>query len=97
MNRNEVIRAVEVAKLLPVMEAWLEGKAIQCRPVTSVFWVDVTGDKPAFGDSDFMFRIKPEPRRWAIIVPVDEEPYLAPQGSYLIGAKEIIEVAEVLK
>lgn len=55
MNRKEA------AKLLPIIQAYAEGKAIESRCIKgdgSLFYDD---EDPSF-DGDFEFRIKPEPK-----------------------------------
>lgn len=53
-------------ELLPVIQAWAEGKAVQCRGrYCSDNWGDSTC--PTWRD-DFDYRIKPEPREWWVNV-----------------------------
>ena len=50
-------------ELLPVMEAWANGKEIQAHAARSVdVWNSVIAEHISF-DSDFLFRIKPEPKK----------------------------------
>lgn len=56
MNREQV------KELLPIIQAFAEGKKIQSRCITgetSLWWDD---DNPAFEDDDFEFRIEPKPK-----------------------------------
>lgn len=69
MDRKEVADLVMTTKLLPIMEAWLEGKTIQFSN-WKMFdgWHDVTSESPAFNDPDVTWRIKPVPRKWWIAI-----------------------------
>lgn len=55
MNRKEA------AKLLPIIQAYAEGKAIESRCIKgdTSLWYD---DKDPSFDNDFEYRIKPEPK-----------------------------------
>lgn len=56
MNRQQV------KELLPIIQAYAEGKKIQSRCITgetSLWWDD---DNPTFNIEDFDYRIKPEPK-----------------------------------
>lgn len=71
MNRVEVRSLIE---LVPVMQAFLDGKPIQvaCKPseVDPYFepkWETYTGDCPYFNNGNLMWRIKPEPREFWIV------------------------------
>jgi hypothetical protein len=69
MDRFEVQQAVVVAKLMPVMEAWLAGKVVQfCNQQMFEDWQDFKGDSPAFTDQNLAWRIKPVPRRWWLAI-----------------------------
>lgn len=48
-------------ELLPVIQAYAEGKAIQARLVPER-WQDYSGDDPDFQNPEWLWRIKPEPR-----------------------------------
>ena len=70
MNRN---RARE---LLPIIQAFAEGKDIECREMGLVDqkWVGDISSSPDFGWYDHLeYRIKPEPREFLILVSVDDE------------------------
>jgi len=62
MNREQV------KPLIPILEAWAEGKVIQYRrrDVADTEWTDFTVEDHAFG-SCFEHRVKPEPHdsKWA--------------------------------
>jgi hypothetical protein len=51
------------------VQAWAEGKTIECGWEGE--WFDFTGDHPRFGSSDFKWRVKPEPEplleRWWVV------------------------------
>lgn len=52
----------QVKVLLPIIQAFAEGKKIQSRCIkgdTSLWWDD---DNPTFNIEDFNYRIKPEPK-----------------------------------
>lgn len=52
----------QVKVLLPIIQAFAEGKKIQSRCITgetSLWWDD---DNPTFEDDNFEYRIKPEPK-----------------------------------
>lgn len=56
MNREQV------KELLPIIQAFAEGKKIQSRCITgetSLWWDD---NNPTFEDDNFEYRIKPEPK-----------------------------------
>lgn len=103
MDRFEVAQAVSTAKLLPVMEAWLSGKAVQYH-VNNIYgeWTDFTGDTPAFQDLGFRWRVKPEPRHWWVNTYPDGEAEAfatkAEADSRAAGDRSgCVEVIEVLK
>ena len=56
MNRKEA------AELLPIIQAFAEGKVIQSRHIKSgsSLWYEV--ETPNFDNNDFEYRIKPEPK-----------------------------------
>lgn len=49
----------EAKKLLPIIQAYAEGKTIQCISITDE-WIDI--DKPSFDGHPSNYRIKPEPK-----------------------------------
>ena len=51
----------EIKELLPIMQAWTEGKIIQFRKKGTVEWVDLYEDDLRVS-SAYYYRIKPEPR-----------------------------------
>ena len=51
----------EIKELLPIMQAWAEGKAIQFRTKGTVEWVDYHEDDLRLS-SLYHYRIKPEPK-----------------------------------
>lgn len=51
----------EIKELLPIMQAWAEGKAIQFRVKGTVEWVDYHEDDLRLS-SLYHYRIKPEPK-----------------------------------
>ena len=51
----------EIKELLPIMQAWTEGKIIQFRKKGTVEWVDLYEDNLRFS-SAYHYRIKPEPK-----------------------------------
>ena len=55
MNRTET------KELLPVMQAYAEGKPIQYRAIDGGYWYDVSEDKDVEWDR-YEFRVKPEPK-----------------------------------
>ena len=63
----------ETKALLPVMQAWAEGKAIQVR-ISCGRWEDYKGVDPGFNNNSWEWRLKPEPREWTI------EPEHGPDG-----------------
>ena len=50
----------EAKELLPIIQAFAEGKVIQCRSIISNEWRDF--DEPAFNGLPDNYRIKPEPK-----------------------------------
>ena len=51
----------EIKELLPIMQAWAEGKAIQFRKKGTSEWVDLYEDDLRVS-SAYHYRIKPEPK-----------------------------------
>lgn len=51
----------EIKELLPIMQAWAEGKIIQFRKKGTVEWVDLYEDDLRVS-SAYHYRIKPEPK-----------------------------------
>ena len=51
----------EIKELLPIMQAWAEGKIIQFRKKGTVQWVDLYEDDLRVS-SAYHYRIKPEPK-----------------------------------
>ena len=51
----------EIKELLPIMQAWAEGKAIQFRIKGTVEWIDYHEDDLRLS-SLYHYRIKPEPK-----------------------------------
>ena len=51
----------EMKELLPIMQAWAEGKIIQFRKKGTVEWVDLYEDDLRVS-SAYHYRIKPEPK-----------------------------------
>ena len=51
----------EMKELLPIMQAWAEGKIIQFRKKGTVEWVDLYEDNLRVS-SAYHYRIKPEPK-----------------------------------
>lgn len=52
-------------ELLPVIQAWAEGKGVQHRCHVDPFWHNA--ENPTWNE-DFDYRIKPEPREWWVNV-----------------------------
>lgn len=50
----------EAKEMLPIIQAFAEGKVIQCRSIISNEWRDF--DEPAFNGLPDNYRIKPEPK-----------------------------------
>ena len=50
----------EAKELLPIIQAFAEGKVIQCRSIISNEWRDF--DEPAFNGLPDNYRIKPKPK-----------------------------------
>ena len=50
----------EVKEMLPIMQAYAEGKTIQFRENINNMWEDII--RPSFNKSPSAYRIKPEPR-----------------------------------
>jgi hypothetical protein len=59
MNREQA------KKLLPVIQAFADGKDVQCRDKGCVGWADV--DRPVWSYG-MDYRIKPEPREWYMVL-----------------------------
>ena len=51
----------EIKELLPIMQAWTDGKAIQFRRKETVEWVDLYEDDLRVSPA-YHYRIKPEPK-----------------------------------
>ncbi len=61
----------QAKQLLPVIQAWADGKAIQYRPthgmagnVADKWFEPMEGYNPCFDSRTAEWRVKPEPRRW---------------------------------
>ena len=54
-------------KILPVLQAWAEGKTIQVR-LPRDEWDDVTVETLKFDGRPEDYRIKPEPREWFLLI-----------------------------
>jgi len=81
-------------ELLPVMQAFAEGKTVQYLN-TSIGWIN---DSNCNFDPNFEYRIKPEPREWEVIASRDGHIFLAGDvhlSQVPVGAK-VIKVREVL-
>ena len=52
----------EIKELLPIMQAWAEGKDIQIRNITDDGWDDINDDRMSFCAKAEAYRIKPEPK-----------------------------------
>lgn len=52
----------EAKKLLPIIQAYCEGKTIQSRCITSEIPLWWDNNAPKFNVDDFEYRIKPEPK-----------------------------------
>ena len=98
MNREQT------NKILPILQAFAEGKVIQYRPWSGT-WEDIQDINAEFASTyPDRYRIKPEPRRFTLIVPRKEHPHYASVGTRAVprGALyneafwEKIEVVEVL-
>jgi len=62
MNREEA------KKLLPIIQAYAEGKQLQIQYKSE--WKDV--DDPSFTSPPGCYRIKPEPREWTLVLDVHD-------------------------
>lgn len=51
----------EAKEMLPIMEAYAEGKVIQCRKIGTCEWKDIF-DIQKFSPNLYYYRIKPEPQ-----------------------------------
>ena len=92
--------------LLPVLQAWAEGKEIEYRLVHGTEWVQCRREnEPDFKLEGLEWRLKPEPRRfWLNLYPGaqpaiygHESQSLADSNSHSGSRSECIEVVEVLK
>jgi len=72
-------------ELLPVIQAFAEGKPIQCR-VNNKGWCDV--DSPWWDADDY--RIKPAPREWNVWMDSDGHITSRPNRDTQIRVREII-------
>ena len=52
----------ETKELLPIIQAFAEGKDIQIRNITDDGWDDINGDRMSFCAKAEAYRIKPEPK-----------------------------------
>ena len=52
----------EAKKLLPIIQAFAEGKDIQIRNITDDGWDDINNDRMSFCAKAEAYRIKPEPK-----------------------------------
>lgn len=102
----------KIKSMLPIMQAFADGKTIQSRAYSSQPWTDWNSD----GLDDFMvpdfcrsireYRIKPEPREWHAVLVGKEYPggwlgsLYATQDEALVGQtsqmRQVIKVREVL-
>lgn len=58
------MRRNEAKELLPIIQAFAEGRPIQCKlkECKTANWNDITGDYHAFLPLSLQYRIKPEPK-----------------------------------
>ena len=89
MNRQ---RAKE---LLPIIQAFAEGKEIQIRRSIGGRWDDLTIEPMWNGVAEY--RIKPEPREWFLNV-ISSECYVTEECAKKFSAgREIVRVREVIE
>lgn len=90
-------------ELLPVIQAWAEGKDVQCKRQHQLNgpWID--NGYPAW-DDNLDFRIKPEPREWWLNVYPDNDtcgPYKTKEEANMNAAQSrriaCIKVREVME
>lgn len=92
----------QAAKLLPVIQAFAEGKAIQVRTFEGA-WEDYRGHDANFSNTEnWIWRIKPEPREWWLVgnkscptmpwgVWNTQPAQFDPIGSEIVHVREVIE------
>jgi hypothetical protein len=61
----------DAAKILPAVQAFAEGKAVQVRSSDKADWQD--SSSPTF-HPDLDWRVKPEPREWWLVYDSDTDP-----------------------
>ena len=62
-----MVNKVETEQAIAVMQAWVEGKPIQQRPVGSDMWFDVSTQTPVWNWRERTYRIKPEPTKVNVV------------------------------
>lgn len=86
-------------ELLPVLQAWADGKEIQasCQSANPV-WETYQGRDPNFTPESWIWRVKPEPREfWIASFPDGSmRPYVFSDRPTFTGIDRLIRVREVL-
>lgn len=90
----------ELAKRLPIMQAWVEGKRVQWRPEDHHAWLDCLPGSEAypmrFLNDEVEWRIAPEPKEWWLC---PEHPNLSVRSFFQtcsVCDKRMVRVHEVL-
>ena len=52
----------QAKELLPIIQAWAEGKKIEISDEYNIVWTEMTIDNPSFDCEPHHYRIKPEPK-----------------------------------
>ena len=63
-----MVNKVETEQAIAVMQAWMDGKSIQCNTYnTGKNWIDILAPAPAWDWQNCRYRIKPEPTKVYVV------------------------------